>query len=293
MAKLKSNIDRFKPHDENLNQLLQERLRIEWIYNSNAIEGNTLTLGETSFFLRESLTSDGKPLKDFLETKNHAEAIAALETIISGNEPLSEFFIKSLHGVLLKGIDFTHAKHALGKLVKKPLHVGAYKTQPNHVLTVSGKIYHYVDPLHVKDEMEGLLKWCNDPETQKLSAIEKAALFHYRFVKIHPFDDGNGRLSRLLMNVILMQAGFPPCVIKNKNRKRYLTALEQADETGDHDHFLRSLPGNCLRLCSLFIIFSPEKKRWRSIRLKRLPRKSGTRSYSARLAKRRCLLVKF
>jgi Fic family protein len=232
------SIASLRPLDANLNQTLQERLRLEWTYNSNAIEGNTLTFGETSFFLREGLTSEGKPLKDFLEAKNHAEAIDALETVIRKKPKLTEFFIKSLHGILLKGMEFTTAKGNNNQYIQKKLHVGEYKKQPNHVLTASGKIHHYCDPLKVSDEMQKLIAWFNSLETQKLSAVEKAGLLHYRFVSIHPFDDGNGRIARLLMNLTLMQDGFPPCIIKNKNRKEYLNTLEKVQTEKDENIFL-------------------------------------------------------
>lgn len=215
---------------------LQEKLRVEWTYNSNAIEGNTLSLGETMFFLREGLTSEGRPLKDYLEAKNHAEAIDGLYEIIMRKRQLTESAIKELHGVLMRNIDFTFARGAGGKLIQKPLNAGRYKIRPNHVLTVSGKIHHYTNPLKVHDEMEALVKWLHG--NSKMHVVEKAAIFHYRFVKIHPFDDGNGRMARLLMNLILMQARYYPCIIRNEKRKIYLERLEEADETGDSAKFV-------------------------------------------------------
>ncbi|HIP34326.1 MAG TPA: Fic family protein [Bacteroidia bacterium] len=224
---INSSIQKLRPLNENLNAVLQERLRIEWTYNSNAIEGNTLTFGETLFFLREGLTSEGRPLKDFLEAKNHAEAIDVLADTVRDKPPLSEFFIKSLHAVLLKGVESTIAKGMDGKYIQKKLHAGEYKKQPNHVLTASGEIHKYCEPFLVPEKMQNLLEWFNSKETKKLSPIEKAGLLHLKFVTIHPFDDGNGRISRLLMNVTLMQGGFPPCVIKHKHRKEYISILEK------------------------------------------------------------------
>jgi Fic family protein len=226
---LKQRIDRHRPFDSNLNQAIQEKMRIEWTYNSNALEGNTLTLGETAFFLREGLTSEGKPLKDFLEAKNHAEAIRVLEDMVHDKKNITEHFIKSLHQILLKGIEYTYAKGLNGKLIQKPLTPGKYKIRPNHVLTVSGNIHTYTEPEQVQIEMEKLIQWYNSDEAQNISAIERAAIFHYQFVSIHPFDDGNGRLARLLMNLILMKDGFPPCIIQNENRKQYLSELEKTD----------------------------------------------------------------
>lgn len=227
LATLKQQIDSLRPLSEAQEKAIQERLRIEWTYNSNALEGNTLTFGETLFFLREGLTSEGKPLKDYLEAKNHAEAIEGLEEIINSERPLTEGVIKELHAILMRGMEFSMAKGGQGQLVQKPIHPGKYKLLPNHVLTFSGKIHHYVEPMHVKEEMEKLLYWYH--AAKELDPVEKAATFHYRFVAIHPFDDGNGRMARLLMNLILIKAKYPPCVIKTTHRKTYLKALEEVD----------------------------------------------------------------
>jgi Fic family protein len=125
---IRKEIDTFRPFSSELQKILQEQLRIEWTYNSNAIEGNTLTLGETAFFLREGLTSEGKPLHDYLEAQNHAEAIDRLQDIISRTQPITESLIKALHGVLMKGGDFTLAKNQHGQMIHKKLHVGEYNT---------------------------------------------------------------------------------------------------------------------------------------------------------------------
>ncbi|MCW1930250.1 MAG: Fic family protein [Candidatus Kerfeldbacteria bacterium] len=234
---IRKDIDKHRPFDTGIQKTLQEQLRIEWTYNSNAIEGNTLTLGETAFFLREGLTSEGKPLQDYLEAKNHAEAIDHLQDIIAQKRPITEHLIKSLHGVLMKGMDFTVAKDARGQLIHKPLHVGEYKKQPNHVLTLSGKIHKYVNPLHVRDEMEELVKRLST--SKQLHPVERAAIFHYRFVSIHPFDDGNGRMSRLLMNLMLMRDGYYPCIIQHAHRRRYIETLEETDSTKDDSLFVK------------------------------------------------------
>lgn len=234
--KLREKINAFRPIEPALQQTLQEKLRIEWTYNSNAIEGNTLTFGETAFFLREGLTSEGKPLKDYLEAHNHAEAIDGLKEVIERKRDLTESLIKELHAVLLRGVEFTEAVGAHNQKIQKPVSPGQYKLRPNHVLTLSGKIHHYTDPLHIKDEMEKLLTWYH--QAGKAHPVLKGALFHYRFVKIHPFDDGNGRLARILMNLILMQEGYPPCIVQRVHRKKYLECLETADVTGKTDPFV-------------------------------------------------------
>lgn len=242
--KLKEEIDAFRPIDEGLQRTLQEKLRIEWTYNSNAIEGNTLTLGETAFYLREGLTSEGKPLKDYLEARNHAEAIDGLHDIIERKRDLTEGLIKEIHAVLLKGAELTEVLGRDGQKVKKPISPGQYKVRPNHVLTLSGKIHYYTDPLHVKDEMEKLVTWYQ--QTGNIHPVEKGAIFHYRFVTIHPFDDGNGRLARILMNLILMQEGYPPCIIQARHRRKYLECLEVADTKGKIDSFISFAGGELL-----------------------------------------------
>lgn len=234
---LKQQIDAMRPLSKDQEEAIQERLRIEWTYNSNAIEGNTLTFGETLFFLREGLTSEGKPLKDYLAAKNHSEAIEGLDELLKSKRSLTESVIKELHAVLMKGMEFSLAKGGQGKLIKKIIHPGRYKLLPNHVLTLSGKIHRYTDPLHVKDEMEKLLTWHHS--AKNTHPVEKAAIFHHRFVAIHPFDDGNGRMARLLMNLILMKAGYPPCIIKTIHRKAYLKALHETDEKKDFEPFIQ------------------------------------------------------
>ena len=242
---LQEKIDAFRPFSKELMTLWQERLRIDWTYNSNAIEGNTLTYGETAFFLREGLTSEGKPLKDYVEAKNHAEAIDYLQEVVHSKRTLTEGFIKELHGLLLRNIDHTVAMGAGGKLIHKPLSAGKYKVRPNHVLTLSGTIHKYAEPIKVLDEMQNLLEWLK--EGRKLHPVERAALFHYRFVCIHPFDDGNGRMARLLMNLLLMQEGYPPCVVRRIRRREYLQSLEHADSTGETDEFVRLLAGELIQ----------------------------------------------
>ena len=216
-------------------QAWQEKMRLEWTYNSNALEGNSLTLKETIFFIREGLTSEGKPLKDFLEAKNHIEAIEAVERVVQNKRDITEFLIKELNAVLLKGITSIQRKSATGEIFEHQINAGVYKTQPNYVLTLNGEIHNYTEPLKVADEMQALITWYNENQNT-IHPIELASIFHYRFVAIHPFNDCNGRTARLLMNIILMKFSYPPVIIKNKNRKEYLTDLEEGDN-GDLDPF--------------------------------------------------------
>lgn len=229
----KKELKNLRPFSEEKNNLIQEKLRLEWTYNSNAIEGNSLTLKETAFFLREGLTVEGKPLKDFLEAKNHIEAIGFVENIIKEKRDITESFMKELNALLLKNIDLIKRQNEQGQIFEHRIYPGEYKKQPNYVLTLSGEIHSYIDPLKVSDEMQSLIKWYNETD---LHPAELSAEFHYRFVAIHPFDDCNGRESRLLMNLILMKNGYLPAIILVEERRKYLEALEKAD-SGDLSDF--------------------------------------------------------
>ncbi len=208
---------------------IQEKLQVSWTYNSNAIEGNTLTYGETLFLVQEGITAKGKPLKDHIEAKNHHEAIYILLDIVKDNRAISESFIKELNAILLQGVKSTPAVNQHGDRVNKPATPGQYKKLPNHVLLPQGGMHRYVDPLQVQPQMEQLCQWIND-HLEAINPVLVAAMAHYNLVRIHPFDDGNGRGVRILMNLILMKKGFPPAVIRNENRPDYIGALNQANE---------------------------------------------------------------
>lgn len=230
---LQSKIDAQKPIQPELWAVIQNKLRIEWIYNSNGIEGSSLSLGETLFFLQEGLTVEGKPFQDFLDARNHAEAIDFLYQVITNERTITQGLIKEINALLLSGVIFTHAMTENGEKIKKPATPGRYKQLPNHVLQTDGNIHYYIEPLQVIDEMEHL---CQNIQTSTQHPLITAAIAHYDFVRIHPFDDGNGRGARILMNLILIKNKFPPAIIKMEERRQYLTALSQADN-GDFKPF--------------------------------------------------------
>lgn len=217
-----------RPLPQDQAQAEYEKLRLEWTYHSNAIEGNSLTLGETAFYLREGLTSEGKPFVDYLEAKNHAEAIDWLHDRARAKKPITESFIKDLNALLHKGITERPARGANGALYMRKITPGAYKREPNHVLTLAGEIHYYADPLQVPGEMEKLVRTIADEEGS-MHPVELSVHAHYEISRIHPFDDCNGRVARLLLNLLLMRAGYPPIVIKNEERREYLEALSAAD----------------------------------------------------------------
>lgn len=224
-----SKIDRRKPIEPDLWSVIQTKFRVGWTYDTNALEGSTLTYGETLFFLNEGLTVEGKPFKDFLDAKNHAEAIDYLYDIIKEKRPISEGLIKEFNRLLLSGITHTQALNEFGQQVKKPATPGQYKRLPNHVIQPDGTIHRYTEPLKVVDEMEHLCKWL-DKNLGSVHPVICGAVAHYNLVRIHPFDDGNGRGARLLMNLILIQKGYPPAIVRVTKRRAYLNSLAKADK---------------------------------------------------------------
>jgi len=225
---LRDAIEAKKRNDDSLWETIVNRLRTDWTYHSNGIEGSTLSRGETHFFLSEGLTVEGKPFKDFVDAKNHAEAIDLLFDVVANKQPITQSFIKEINALILRGVEFTPAKNSLGQRVKKKAHPGEYKREPNHVEQPDGTIHSYVEPIHVNDEMEALVNWITASLTSS-HAIHVAAVAHYNMVRIHPFDDGNGRGARILMNLILMHKGYFPAVVRLETKRRYLEALAVAD----------------------------------------------------------------
>ncbi|MCK5479028.1 MAG: Fic family protein [Methylococcales bacterium] len=238
--------------DEDLKLSLLKQLRDLWTHNSTAIEGNTLTLGDTHFVLEEGLTISGKPLKDHQEVIGHAKAIELLYQTLS--EPLSESFIFDLH----KAIQSEKMTD-----IYKP--VGAWKVELNGTYAISKEnlqtFIEYALPVYVPRLMSELINTVNsvDVETLNVSnAHQTYARIHMGIVHIHPFWDGNGRIARLLANIPLLKAGLPPLVIPQAQRREYIQTLAnyqivvgQLDETSgiwpntrqlkDFEHFCKSI----------------------------------------------------
>jgi len=242
--KLKEEIENKKPFEGNLWKTVEEKLLIEWTYNSNAIEGSTLTQGETLFFLKNGLTVEGKPFKDYIDARNHAEAIEFLYDVVKNNREISTSLIKEFNAFLLSGIKSTPAIDRDGNKTEKKAAPGEYKILPNHVLQNDGTIHKYVEPIQVAPEMENLCGWIKD-NIDKTHPVKVAAVAHYNMVRIHPFDDGNGRGARILMNLILINMGFPPAIIKNENRRKYIEALTEADK-GNLNKFTEFIAEACI-----------------------------------------------
>ena len=197
LTNLKEEINRNRPIVPELMKTIAQKFREEWTYHTNAIEGNTMTLQETSFFLREGLTAKGKTLREHFEVINHSEAVYYLEDAIRDRE-LSIGLIKEFHAMLFEGV-----KSWSSGLKISP---GAFKNQDNHVLTPSGEIHYYTPAVQVPVEIEKLMAWYAERNNAE-HPILVAAEFHHRFVAIHQLQDGHGRVSRRCMNFILMKAG--------------------------------------------------------------------------------------
>jgi Fic family protein len=216
---LNKKLNSKRPIPKDTLRTLKESINLEWTYNSNGIEGNTLTLRETQVVL-EGITVGGKSIKEHLEAINHEQAILYLDELVKDKNPITEWNIKSIHQLVLKEIDNENA--------------GRYRTEP---VMIKGATHIPPDYVIVPELMEKLV--ASYKEWDKYHPIIKAALLHGELVKIHPFVDGNGRTSRLVMNLSLMNSGYLPVIIKKEKRLEYYNALDKAHTTGDYTDFVK------------------------------------------------------
>jgi len=237
---LVSTLSDLLPFREEDLQRLNKKIRLEFNYNSNHLEGNTLTYSETELLLIFDKTTGNHELREYEEMKAHDVAFEIIRDWAADPErSLSEAELRNLHKILLVRPFWKDALTLNGQWTKRKIQVGTYKEQPNSVQLQNGEIFHYASPEETPILMGELVDWYREEEEKKaLHPVQLAALLHYRFVRIHPFDDGNGRMSRLLMNYVLIRHKLPPVVIKSADKKNYLFALNQAD-TGDIDAFVR------------------------------------------------------
>jgi len=227
---LKKQVDDARPLAPDIEGRVMQKLRLDWNYNSNSIEGNKLSYGETIALLMHGVTAKGKPLKDHLDIEGHDDAIDFLLSIVKEKRAFSEIDIRAIHKMLLKEPYKVMAKTPDGRPSSKRIKIGEYKTTPNHVETVTGETHYYASPEETPAKMQELMAWYEEASNNKsVHPIVVAALFHHKFVAIHPFDDGNGRVTRILMNLILMRNNYPPAVIKSDDKQNYYALLSQAD----------------------------------------------------------------
>lgn len=255
IEQLMADLEARKPIPTQAQQQFQQKISLDWTYHSNAIEGNRLTFGDTRAFLLRGVTAAGKPFRDYIDIKGHDEAVKLLFSLIEQQDatPLNESFIRELHKIALVEPYRSPSQTMDGTPTTKLIQPGQYKTQPNHVRTSTGAIHYYASPEETPAKMGDLVAWYRlQADRGELHPLLLAAAFHYRFVAIHPFDDGNGRLARLLMNFILMRHDFPPIVIPLGKKEQYLRSLEQAD-TGDLELFTILIGEELLNSLNLLI----------------------------------------
>ena len=194
-------------------------LKSELAYTSNAIEGNTLTRKETVLVIEEHITSSAKPFVYYQEAVNHAKAFDKVLELVNTNLPMNENEILNLHKIILSGIDDTNA--------------GFYR---DCMVRISGSRVVMPNPMKVSALMNEFNQWLN---TQDITNPVTAILAHLKFVSIHPFVDGNGRCARLIMNTILLQAGYMPIIIRPRDRKKYLQVIENSQLTQNNESYVK------------------------------------------------------
>jgi Fic family protein len=204
----KRQLDVFRPMESFTVQRLHQDLRLLATYHSNAIEGNTLSLHETQMVLEYGITIDGHPLREYLEATNHAEAFDSLPVLIE--RPITIETIQSLHALVMDKID-----PQAGELRKVQVHIRGAPFTPPPARDVPLYLAQWID-------------WLTSDDALRYDPIIRAAIAHHDFEALHPFTDGNGRVGRLLLNLMLMQDGYPPALVLREWRPRYIQALQQA-----------------------------------------------------------------
>lgn len=215
---------------------LKEQFQIEMTYNSNGIEGNTLTLNETYWVFQEGITVKGKTLKEHLEVKDHKRALHKLYQLVESPTDIdfNERLIKELHQAVIELSE-----------------EGDDHEYRNTDVFISGSDHTPPQPQEIAKQMKDLLKWLNR-DGKTLHQLERAAIFHHVFVHIHPFLDGNGRTARLLMNLLLMRAGYPLVIILKNDRQKYYRVLRQADN-GRYKGLIQFVAQSALRSLNIYL----------------------------------------
>ena len=215
-------------HDDEIR--LKRKFMLDFNYNSNHIEGNTLTYGQTEVLLLLGEVVGNAKMKDLEEMKAHNICLNMIECEADCDNPLTEAFIRQLHQVMLREDYTVYRKFPGGETTSYVVHAGRYKTRPNSVITPTGERFEYASPEETPALMADLMEWYNQAvEDGILTPIQIAALFHYRYIRIHPFEDGNGRIARLMVNFILHRHRWPMLVIRSNKKQAYLNALALAD----------------------------------------------------------------
>src|SRR3989338_4816059 len=215
----KQQLDLAGPLPPELIKNLDEWYKVELTYTSNAIEGNTLSRAETALVIEKGITVEGKTIKEHLEAINHARSFEFIKSLTAKKrEKLTESDILDIHRIILSKIDEANA--------------GRYRSVP---VRIAGSNVIMPNPLKVTELMNKFIVFINS--VKEIHPVTMASKAHYKLVSIHPFVDGNGRTARLLMNLLLMQQGYPPAVIRKEDRQRYINSIEKAQLGGSLDDF--------------------------------------------------------
>lgn len=239
----KQKLDSFRPLPNALLSNLEEWFDIELTYTSNAIEGNTLTRAETALVVEKGITVQGKSLKEHLEATNHAEALDYIKTLVGNNiKNIDESIIREINRIILSKIEEYTG--------------GIYRAQSARI---KGSATILPNPAKIPHLMAEFATWLQSSNLDNIVKI--AADVHYKLVSIHPFSDGNGRTSRLVMNLILMQAGFPPAIIRNEDRAAYINSLEKAQTGGNMADFYQVIFDSVDRSIDIYLeALEPERE---------------------------------
>lgn len=220
---LKQKIDSMRPLNQGELNELKKWYNVTYTYNSNAIEGNSLTLEETKMVLEEGVTIEGKPLREIFEAVNHSKAIDTLYEFLKSDRDISEEFVKEIHKIILSKIDDENA--------------GIYRKIQVYISGESGALPPAND---VPKLMKELFTYC-EKESKKKDILELIAEWHYKFVKIHPFVDGNGRVARLIVNMMLLKNNYPIQIIPMVRRREYIQSLHSSNTFLDFYEFFLSV----------------------------------------------------
>ena len=228
---LKTQWDALQPLAAGHDRRLWQKLRLEWNYHSNHIEGNTLTYGETVLLLLHGQTHGNHTMREYEEMKAHDVGIEHLRNLAADKGRLiTSIDIRDLNKIILKEPFWKPTQTSDGQPSRAQVIPGEYKTQPNSVITATGELFEYAAPMEVPARMQAMVDWLGEALADpKQNILTIAAKLHHDFVLIHPFDDGNGRVARMLVNYLLLRDGYPPIIVPTERKKDYLTFLRLAD----------------------------------------------------------------
>ena len=228
--------------DFQVNDTIEQSLKMFFIYHSNAIEGSKMSLNDTIAFLQDDVIYEDNSARDHMDALGHAAAVGLMDSALRGGEKIDRNFVCQVNDLLTR-----HASNNSSQEVS-----GVYKVESNSVHLADGNVHEYVEPEQVATEMEELFEQIEAGDHSKMHPVVKAAIAHYNFVRIHPFQHGNGRGARVLMNLILQQYDLPPAVIQVENKDKYIECLQSADN-GDIFPFVRFVAASLLETMELVL----------------------------------------